>query len=107
MPTGHIPRSMTVYARGEVTRACAPGDQVTVTGTFLPVPYTGYRAIRAGLLSDTFVEAMQIVKAKETYVEHVITDEMRDEIEEYANDSEVRALDDQGTLTSHHEIIEQ
>ena len=90
MPTGHIPRTMTVYARGEVTRGCTPGDQVTVTGIFLPVPYTGYRALRAGLLSDTFLEATQISKAKKTYVEQVITEEAKREIEEYANDSEVR-----------------
>jgi DNA replication licensing factor MCM7 len=90
VPTGHIPRTMTVYARGEVTRACTPGDQVTVTGIFLPVPYTGYLALRAGLLSDTFLEATQISKAKKTYVEQVITEEMKREIEDYANDSEVR-----------------
>jgi len=29
---------------------------VTVTGVFLPARYQGYRAIRAGLIADTFLE---------------------------------------------------
>lgn len=32
MPVGNIPRSMTVYCRGEVTRCAQPGDHVSVTG---------------------------------------------------------------------------
>ena len=30
VPVGHIPRSMTVQARGEATRGCIPGDHVDV-----------------------------------------------------------------------------
>ena len=57
VPTGHIPRSMTIYANGECTRIASPGDLVKVTGIFLPTPYTGFKQIRAGLLSDTYVQA--------------------------------------------------
>ena len=57
MPTGHIPRSMTVYASGETTRIALPGDHVTVAGIYLPTPYTGFKQIRAGLLSDTYLQA--------------------------------------------------
>jgi hypothetical protein len=32
VPTGHIPRMMTVHCLGENTRACSPGDEVTITG---------------------------------------------------------------------------
>lgn len=32
VPVGHIPRSMTVIARGEVTRECIPGDITNITG---------------------------------------------------------------------------
>ena len=32
MPVGNIPRSMTVYCRGEVTRQAQPGDHVSITG---------------------------------------------------------------------------
>ncbi len=58
VPVGHIPRSMTIHAYGENTRLVLPGDQVSVSGIFLPVPHTGFRQIKAGLLSDTFLLAM-------------------------------------------------
>ncbi len=32
VPVGNIPRSMTVFARGETTRQSQPGDHVSVTG---------------------------------------------------------------------------
>ena len=32
VPVGNIPRSMTVVARGEVTRLASPGDHVMITG---------------------------------------------------------------------------
>jgi DNA replicative helicase MCM subunit Mcm2 (Cdc46/Mcm family) len=34
VPTGSIPRTMTVHVRGEATRAAAPGDVVTITGLY-------------------------------------------------------------------------
>ena len=40
VPVGNIPRSMTCIARGSLCRKVAPGDIVTVTGIFLPTPYT-------------------------------------------------------------------
>lgn len=50
--------------RGEVTRQCGPGDIITVSGVFLTVKYSGYRAITAGLQADTFLEAFRIDKQK-------------------------------------------
>jgi DNA replication licensing factor MCM7 len=44
---------MTARMLGDNTRRCSPGDIVNLTGIFLPVPITGFRAIRAGLVSDT------------------------------------------------------
>jgi hypothetical protein len=41
---------------GDNTRRCSPGDIVNITGIFLPVPISGFRAMRAGALgvvSDT------------------------------------------------------
>ena len=32
VPVGNIPRSMTVVARGEVSRQAMPGDYVLITG---------------------------------------------------------------------------
>ncbi|KAI4484932.1 hypothetical protein M0802_012940 [Mischocyttarus mexicanus] len=62
VPVGHIPRSITIFCRGETTRQCLPGDHVTVTGIFLPLMKSGFN-LRGGsaLLSDTFLDAQKIV----------------------------------------------
>ncbi|OXU18408.1 hypothetical protein TSAR_003089 [Trichomalopsis sarcophagae] len=62
VPTGHIPRSLTVYCRGELTRQCQPGDHVVLTGIFLPILKTGFtaRAEASGLLSETYMDAHHI-----------------------------------------------
>ena len=57
VPVGHIPRTMTVIARGELTRQAVPGDHVSITGIFLPMLKTGFRQMTQGLLSETFLEA--------------------------------------------------
>jgi len=67
VPQGSVPRTMTVYAKGELTRQVKPGEMVTITGIFLPVPFTGYKAMKAGLLTQTFLEAMAIHKEKQSY----------------------------------------
>lgn len=43
VPVGNIPRSMSVFARGENTRLAQPGDHVAITGVFLPLLRTGFR----------------------------------------------------------------
>jgi DNA replication licensing factor MCM7 len=82
VPMGHIPRTMTVVLRGEITRRCGPGDIVGIDGVFLPIPFTGYRKMTAGLVADTFLEAMHIEKAKKGYGEMSISDEMSAQIQE-------------------------
>jgi len=57
VPVGNIPRSLTVYCRGETTRAAFPGDHVSVTGVFLPMLRVGFRQMQQGLLTDSFMEA--------------------------------------------------
>lgn len=64
VPVGNIPRAMTIIARGESTRCVVPGDQVILGGVYLPTPFTGYQAIRAGLTADTYLEAHSIIKSK-------------------------------------------
>jgi DNA replication licensing factor MCM7 len=64
---GHIPRSMTVHVYDDMTRVANPGDLVLVSGIFLPRPYTGFQAIRAGLLTDTYLHAMTIEPMKQQY----------------------------------------
>lgn len=58
MPVGHIPRSLTVYCRGEMTRHCQPGDHIVLTGIFLPIMKSGFTDREAaGLLSETYMDA--------------------------------------------------
>ncbi|KAJ8389254.1 hypothetical protein AAFF_G00121190 [Aldrovandia affinis] len=57
VPVGNIPRSMTIFARGENTRLAQPGDHVSVAGVFLPLLRTGFRQAIQGLLSETYLEA--------------------------------------------------
>ena len=67
VPVGHIPRTLTVHCHGSLTRSINPGDVVDIDGIFLPTPYTGFRAIRAGLLTDTYIEAEHITQHKKAY----------------------------------------
>ncbi|KAL7536153.1 LOW QUALITY PROTEIN: hypothetical protein ACHAWF_011224 [Thalassiosira exigua] len=71
VPMGHVPRSMGVYCRGELTRTACPGDVVTIDGVFLPqrTAESGYRAMKAGLVATTFLEAQNIIVHKKSYDE--------------------------------------
>ncbi len=64
VPAGNIPRSMKVTCVGELTRQVKAGDCVVIGGVFLPTPYTGFQAIRAGHFTDTYLEAHSIEHAK-------------------------------------------
>jgi DNA replication licensing factor MCM7 len=44
---------------------------VEISGIFLPTPYTGFRAMRAGLVADTYLEAMSVTQTKKRYDEWV------------------------------------
>jgi hypothetical protein len=54
-----------------VTDECAKPDILFIVNCFfqilLPVPYTGFRAVRAGLLTDTYLEIHHIQHLKERY----------------------------------------
>lgn len=47
----------------------APGDVVELSGIFLPIPYTGFKAMRAGLVADTYLEVMSVSHFKKKYEE--------------------------------------
>lgn len=61
VPVGHIPRSLTIFCRGEVTRQALPGDHIAATGIFLPLIRSGFRQISGGLLSETYLEAHRLI----------------------------------------------
>lgn len=71
---------MTVHVNGGLTRLMSPGDIVHITGIFLPIPYTGFQAIRAGLLTDTYLEAHQIHQVKKQYSALETTPELMAEL---------------------------
>lgn len=66
VPVGNIPRSLTIIARGENTRLALPGDHIRVSGVFLPLLRTGYRQMKSGLLSETYLDAHIITKKDKT-----------------------------------------
>lgn len=87
VPMGHVPRSLTVHCRGELTRLASPGNEVTIDGVFLPqrVAEGGYRAMKAGLVTTTFVEAQNIIVHKKSYDDSIsesLAEEERLKLEE-------------------------
>lgn len=72
VPVGHIPRQLTIHCHGELVRQVNPGDVVDIAGIFLPTPYTGFQAIRAGLLTDTYLEAQYVHQHKKAYDDMVL-----------------------------------
>lgn len=61
VPVGHIPRYMTIHVTEDLTRTMSPGDSVTISGVILPVPFVGYKALRAGLITDTYLDAHFVI----------------------------------------------
>ncbi|GMM39789.1 mini-chromosome maintenance complex protein 7 [Hanseniaspora uvarum] len=78
VPIGHIPRTLTVHLYGDgVVRKLIPGDMCDITGIYMPLPYTGYKALKSGLLTETYLLAQSIVQQKRTQ------DELLDKLKEY------------------------
>ncbi|KAI9504691.1 MCM2/3/5 family-domain-containing protein [Coemansia spiralis] len=67
VPMGDIPRTLTIHCYETAVRKLNPGDVAHIAGVFLPQPYTGFRAMRAGLLADTLLEAHHIRPLKRRY----------------------------------------
>ncbi|EDN97897.1 conserved hypothetical protein [Sclerotinia sclerotiorum 1980 UF-70] len=64
-------------------RRINPGDVVDIAGIFLPTPYTGFKAIRAGLLTDTYLEAQHVTQHKKAYEDLTIDSRVFKRIEQY------------------------
>ncbi|XP_055530980.1 DNA replication licensing factor Mcm7 [Wyeomyia smithii] len=86
VPVGHIPRSLTVMCRGETTRMAQPGDHVVITGIFLPIQRSGFKAMVSGLLSETFLEAHRIVCLNKSDDGDTSNELTADELTELAKD---------------------
>jgi DNA replication licensing factor MCM7 len=80
---------MTVHVEGSLCRQLSPGDIVHLGGTFLPVPYTGFQAIRVGLLTDTYLEVHHIHQLKKQYNAMEITPEIQRAIDDLKTDPQL------------------
>ncbi|CDK29772.1 unnamed protein product [Kuraishia capsulata CBS 1993] len=89
VPVGHIPRTLTIHVNGDLVRSMNPGDVVDVAGIFLPAPYTGFRALRAGLLTETYLEAQYVKQHKRKYETLGLTSEVEARIEELRAEGDV------------------
>lgn len=85
VPVGHIPRSLSIHFNGDLVRSVNPGDTIDVTGIYLPAPYTGFQALRAGLLTDTYLEAQFVRQHKKVYTDLQIDESRIDEIRREGN----------------------
>eukprot|EP00878_Enallax_costatus_P012492 GHUV01013046.1.p1 GENE.GHUV01013046.1~~GHUV01013046.1.p1 ORF type:complete len:475 (+),score=150.53 GHUV01013046.1:249-1673(+) len=82
VPSGATPRCINVHLRGDITRTLKAGDTVCLGGIFLPEPFTGWKALKAGLLASTYLEVMEVQQLKEAYDAALVTDEDVAAIEE-------------------------
>ncbi|KAH8884429.1 MCM2/3/5 family protein [Thozetella sp. PMI_491] len=92
VPIGQIPRTLTVLCYGSQVRRMNPGDVVDIAGVFLPTPYTGFQAMRAGLLTDTYLEAHHIRQHKKAYSQMTIDPKLVRRIDQYRRDGTVYEL---------------
>ena len=80
VPVGHVPRSLKIQAKGLMVGKCSPGDIVTVTGIHMPTPYSGFKAMKSGLIHDTYIESFNILKEKKSYKEYTVPPHLQAEI---------------------------
>ncbi|CCK68055.1 DNA replication licensing factor MCM7 KNAG_0A03750 [Huiozyma naganishii CBS 8797] len=80
VPVGHIPRSLTIHVNGALVRSLSPGDIVDVSGIFLPSPYTGFKALRAGLLTETYLETQYVRQHKKKFSAFKMDPEMESRV---------------------------
>ena len=77
---------MTVYLFDDQTRKLNPGDVAVISGVFLPKIQRGFRAMKVGLLTDTFLEVLDVELAKKNYSQYDLTTEIQENITALASD---------------------
>lgn len=82
---------MTIHLYGNQTRAVSPGDVVHVGGIFLPIPYEGFKAIKLGLLTDSYLEAHHIHQLKKQYEAMQLTPKIEADIAQLKTDPSLYA----------------
>lgn len=89
VPEGATPRTISVHLRGDICRSMKPGDEVIVSGIFLPEPSSGFKAMRAGLLTTTHLEVMKVEQVKTSYTNHTITEDDQAMIHRLAQEGDI------------------
>ncbi|KAJ3406935.1 Mcm2-7 hexameric complex component, partial [Chytridiales sp. JEL 0842] len=92
VPMGHIPRYMSVHLTEDLTRQVTPGDTVYITGIYLPSRFTGFKAIRSGLYTDTYLEAQHIDQLKKQYNQMEVTPAVAQKIQELIDSPDLYGL---------------
>uniref|UniRef100_A0A8V5HBC7 DNA replication licensing factor MCM7 n=1 Tax=Melopsittacus undulatus TaxID=13146 RepID=A0A8V5HBC7_MELUD len=79
VPVGHLPRAITVAATGANTRQAQPGDHIRVTGVTLPLLRAGFQQLVQGLLSETYLEAHEVLKMDKSEEEELGGEDLSEE----------------------------
>ncbi|ODV59829.1 DNA replication licensing factor MCM7 [Ascoidea rubescens DSM 1968] len=87
VPIGNIPRTLSVHINGDLVRTLNPGDSVDITGIYLPSPYTGFRALKAGLLTDTYLEAQYVKQHKKSYDNIELSEDIENKLNKIRHES--------------------
>lgn len=64
----------------------SPGDVVHLGGIFLPIPYSGFKSLRMGLLTDSYLEVHDVHQLKKQYEAMTLTPTIEREIAEIKRD---------------------
>ena len=78
-----------MQVKGDLTRSLGPGDVVNITGIFLPKPFTGFKAMHAGLVANTYVEAMAVTQCKTRYSDFVVSAEDMRRLKQHRRDPDI------------------
>lgn len=89
VPIGHIPRTLTIHVNGDLVRSMVPGDVVDISGIYLPSPYTGFKALKAGLLTETYLETQDVFQHKKKFSSFEITLEVERRVFEIVQKGDV------------------
>lgn len=89
VPVGHIPRSLTIHINGFLVRSVSPGDIVDVSGIYLPSPYTGFKALRAGLLTETYLESQYVRQHKKKFNNFQMSNDMEQRVLELVAEGDI------------------
>lgn len=66
-----------MHVKGDLTRSMKPGDHVVITGVYLPQPVLRRgRMFATTLLQTTVIHATDVQQLKESYAEHVVTEQV-------------------------------